>query len=52
MGPSIIITDIEFHYGHLIQIDFLNESTNETGRLFIEATEFFKMLLKNKEEPQ
>lgn len=46
MGDKITIKKVEFLYGHLFQIDLLNETKNKTDRMFIEKEELYKMLEK------
>ena len=45
MGDKIIISNIEFLYGRLFQIDLHNESKNEYYRVFAENKELYDMLI-------
>lgn len=40
MGDKIIVLEIALLYGHLYQIDYLNETKGYTGRMFIEKDRF------------
>ena len=44
MGDKVVISNIEFLYGRLFQIDLLNESKNEYYRIFAEKEELDNML--------
>ena len=44
MGDNIIISNIEFIYNRLFQIDLYNESRDEHYRLFAKKEELYDML--------
>ena len=44
MGDHLILQKVEFLYGHLFQIDLLNETKNKSNRVFIEKDELYAML--------
>ena len=44
MGDKIVISNIEFLYGRLFQIDLYNEKKDEYYRVFAEKEELYNML--------
>lgn len=48
MGDSTVITDMQFLYGYLWQIDTLNENTKERTRIFISDDELLNKIAKGR----
>ena len=44
MGDHIVNKKIHFLYGHLFQIELLNETKNKTDTMFVEKDELYGML--------